>query len=71
MADYYVVLEFNQASQQAEPDQHVTLFDSPGEAFDLADDMTRENRDRGRRETFLVYGLFEVERSEVTGDGVA
>lgn len=71
MADFYTVLEFNQACRRPDPDQQLTLFDNPEDAFELADDMARENRDCGRRETFRVYGLFEVDRQEVSGDGMA
>lgn len=60
MNEIYVVLEFNQASGQPD-DQHVTLFDALIEAQLHADEMTAENRYTGRRETYRVFELIEVE----------
>ncbi len=63
-ADYYVVLEFNQASGL--PDgQHVELYDSPEEAHDMAAELAAATRKTGRRETYRVFELNEVEGGEV------
>ena len=60
MNELYTVLEFNQASGHHGDDQHVTFFDTLDEAKDHAADMTDENRQMGRRETYRVFELVEV-----------
>lgn len=57
----FVVLEFNQASGQPDDDQSVTLFDNLDEATDHAAELTEQNREVGRRETYRVFELVEVE----------
>lgn len=60
MTALYVVLEFNQASGQAEG-QHVELYDDLEEAREIAAELLDMNRKTGRCETYRVFELVEVE----------
>jgi hypothetical protein len=62
--DLYAVVEHNQASGQPD-DQSVSFCDSLREAVEHADDLTEENRSRGRRERYLIYRLDEVDEDEL------
>lgn len=56
----FVVVEFNQASGQPRG-RHMEVYDSAEEAQRFADLETADNRRDGRRETYQVYELVEIE----------
>jgi hypothetical protein len=60
MAELYVVLEFNQASGQPEG-QYVEPEWSLEDARLTAQILTQENRNNGRRETYRIFELLEIE----------
>ncbi|MGW9196086.1 hypothetical protein [Micromonospora chersina] len=61
MKALFVVLEVDQASGQVDTDQSVTLFDDVRDATEHATELTDYNREVGRRETYRVFELTEVE----------
>lgn len=61
--ELYAVVEHNQASRQPVEDR-VTFCDNKTEAFDMAHNLTVDNRASGRRESYRVYLLEPVEEDE-------
>jgi hypothetical protein len=64
VASWFVVIEFNQASHQPDSSQQLELFDSLAEAREIGAVLLRENRARGRRETYRIYELEEIEATD-------
>lgn len=60
----FVVIEFNQASRRPDQSQSLELFDSLAEAREIAAALLRENRADGRRETYRIYELEEIEATD-------
>jgi hypothetical protein len=58
---WFVIVEFNQASGRPDGHQSLEIYEDLTEARDIARDMKTENRRDGRRESYAVYELVEVE----------